>query len=191
MRSFYPPKRIAARLLNIWHNDSSFVELRAFLERFFRNTYDFWLSREDPCSWLDKQGEEHYPKASWFEECQPLESRASPQKAASLRDRSCARAGSSQSRRSADRHDRFPRYHPTLFPFARKDRQKEGAILPGRSNQHADPAQGPGSKRARGHSGGRAPGNKFRDRQVDTGGTQRSTGSAARSHIEGPRDFAS
>ena len=72
MRSFYPPKRIAARLLNIWHSDSSFVELRAFLERFFRNTYDFWLSREDPCSWLDKQGEEHYPKASWFEECQPL-----------------------------------------------------------------------------------------------------------------------
>ena len=72
MRSFYPPKRIAARLLDIWHSDSSFIELRAFLERFFRSTYDFWLSREDPCSWLDKQGEEHYPKESWFEECQPL-----------------------------------------------------------------------------------------------------------------------
>ena len=52
MRSFYPPKRIGARLLRIWQHESSFVELRAFLERFFRNTYDFWLSREDPCTWL-------------------------------------------------------------------------------------------------------------------------------------------
>ena len=72
MRSFYPPKRIAARLLRIWQNGSSFVELRAFLERFFRNTYDFWLNREDPCTWLDQQGEENCPAESWLEDCMPL-----------------------------------------------------------------------------------------------------------------------
>ena len=72
MRSFYPPKRIAARLLKIWQNGSSFVELRAFLERFFRNTYDFWLSREDPCTWLDQKGEKLCPAEFWLEDCMPL-----------------------------------------------------------------------------------------------------------------------
>ncbi len=72
MRSFYPPKRIGARLLRIWQNGSSFVELRAFLERFFRNTYDFWLNREDPCTWLDQQGEANWPAGSWLEDCMPL-----------------------------------------------------------------------------------------------------------------------
>ncbi|MFZ0927567.1 MAG: PEP/pyruvate-binding domain-containing protein [Syntrophobacteraceae bacterium] len=72
MRSFYPPKRIGAKLLRIWQNGSSFVELRAFLERFFRTTYDFWLSREDPCTWLVQQGEENCPAESWLEDCMPL-----------------------------------------------------------------------------------------------------------------------
>ncbi|MGD0400795.1 MAG: PEP/pyruvate-binding domain-containing protein [Syntrophobacteraceae bacterium] len=72
MRSFYPPKRIGARLLRIWQHESSFVELRAFLERFFRNTYDFWLSREDPCTWLDRQEETNRPAESWQEDCMPL-----------------------------------------------------------------------------------------------------------------------
>ncbi|MGA2026393.1 MAG: PEP/pyruvate-binding domain-containing protein [Syntrophobacteraceae bacterium] len=72
MRSFYPPKRIGAKLLKIWQNESSFVELRAFLERFFRNTYGFWLSREDPCTWLGQQGEAAWPAESWLEDCMPL-----------------------------------------------------------------------------------------------------------------------
>ncbi|MGC9966026.1 MAG: PEP/pyruvate-binding domain-containing protein [Syntrophobacteraceae bacterium] len=72
MRSFYSPKRISARLLKIWQDESSFVELRAFLERFSRNTYEFWLNREDPCAWLENQGEELCPKASWFDDCMPL-----------------------------------------------------------------------------------------------------------------------
>jgi pyruvate,orthophosphate dikinase len=53
MRSFYPPKRIGLRLLEIWQDDSSFVELRAFLARFFSETYEFWLRREDPSSWFE------------------------------------------------------------------------------------------------------------------------------------------
>jgi pyruvate,orthophosphate dikinase len=72
MRSFYSPKRISAQLLKIWQGGSSFIELRAFLERFFRNTYEFWLKREDICVWLDRQGEQFCPKASWFEDCVPL-----------------------------------------------------------------------------------------------------------------------
>ena len=72
MRSFYPPKRIGAKLLRIWRNGSSFVELRAFLETFFRNTYNFWLSREDPCTWLEQQGEADRPAESWLEDCMPL-----------------------------------------------------------------------------------------------------------------------
>ena len=67
MRSFYPPKRIGAKLLKIWQDDSSFVELRAFLERFFRNTYDFWLRREDPCFWLDNGAEKFFPAKSGIE----------------------------------------------------------------------------------------------------------------------------
>ncbi len=47
--------------------------MRAFLERFFRNTYDFWLSREDPCTWLDQQGGANHPAESWQEDCLPLD----------------------------------------------------------------------------------------------------------------------
>ncbi len=72
MRSFYPPKRIGAMLLGIWPKGASFVELRAFLERFFRDTYDFWLNREDPCSWMDQQGEQDCPAECWLENCLPL-----------------------------------------------------------------------------------------------------------------------
>jgi len=67
MRSFYPPKRIGARLLKIWHDDASFVELRAFLTRFLGSSYDFWLRREDPCKWLDLRDERLFPAESWLE----------------------------------------------------------------------------------------------------------------------------
>ncbi|MFZ2447031.1 MAG: PEP/pyruvate-binding domain-containing protein [Syntrophobacteraceae bacterium] len=72
MRSFYPPKRLAGRLLKIWSNPSSFVELRAFMERFLRQTYLFWLDREDPCDWLEEQGHEMCSTTPWFEDCLPL-----------------------------------------------------------------------------------------------------------------------
>ena len=67
MRSFYPPKRIGSRLLRIWENGSSFVELRAFLVRFLRNTYEFWLRREDPGAWLDEHGSRLCPADPWAE----------------------------------------------------------------------------------------------------------------------------
>jgi pyruvate,orthophosphate dikinase len=67
MRSFYPPKRMGAMLLKIWHNGSSFVELRAFLERFLKNTYDFWLRSEDPRTWLGREEEELPSNGSWLD----------------------------------------------------------------------------------------------------------------------------
>ena len=72
MRSFYPPKRVAARFLTVWKEPASFAELRAFLERFFKETYAFWLEKEDPCSWLTQQGGESCPNSPWFEDCLPL-----------------------------------------------------------------------------------------------------------------------
>jgi pyruvate,orthophosphate dikinase len=72
LRSFYPPKRLAARFLRIWKEPGSYVELRAFLERFFKKTYGFWLEKEDPCSWLPQQGEEYCPDYPWVEDCKPL-----------------------------------------------------------------------------------------------------------------------
>ncbi|MEM5786937.1 MAG: hypothetical protein AAGU11_06425, partial [Syntrophobacteraceae bacterium] len=72
MRSFYPPRHLAARLLKIWSDPSSFVELRAFLQRFSTDNYNFWLQREDPCDWLAAQGHEVCPETPWFEDCLPL-----------------------------------------------------------------------------------------------------------------------
>ncbi|MHC1727851.1 MAG: PEP/pyruvate-binding domain-containing protein [Syntrophobacteraceae bacterium] len=72
MRSFYQPKRVAAKLLKVWKDSSSFAELRAFLERCFRTTYDFWLNREDPCSWLSKQEEAHCLSSPWAADCMAL-----------------------------------------------------------------------------------------------------------------------
>ena len=65
LRSFYPPKRIGEALLGIWRNSDSMAELRGFLERFFRDTYLFWLRREDPYAWLDLQDEKSRPPESW------------------------------------------------------------------------------------------------------------------------------
>lgn len=72
MRSFYPPKRLAGRLLKIWENPSSFVELRAFLQRFLRQTCLFWLDKEDPCDWLASQGHTVDSSTPWFEDCLQL-----------------------------------------------------------------------------------------------------------------------
>ncbi len=72
MRSFYQPKRVAACLLKVWKNPSSFLELRAVLERVFKTTYDFWLNREDPCLWLAKQQEDYCQTYPWAEDCMAL-----------------------------------------------------------------------------------------------------------------------
>ncbi|HYA40561.1 MAG TPA: PEP/pyruvate-binding domain-containing protein [Syntrophobacteraceae bacterium] len=67
MRSFYPPRRIGARLLKIWRDDAPFIELRAFLTRFLSSTYEFWLCREDPRRWLDLRAEKLLPADSRLE----------------------------------------------------------------------------------------------------------------------------
>ena len=72
IRSFYPPKRLAAKLLKVWIDPASYVELRALLERVFRDTYAFWLHREDPCVWLQRQIEEFCSDSPWFNDCLPL-----------------------------------------------------------------------------------------------------------------------
>lgn len=72
LRSFYPPKRLASRLLKVWNDPACFLELRAFLERFCRETFNFWLKTEDPCSWLMERGEEHCEAYPWYDDCTPL-----------------------------------------------------------------------------------------------------------------------
>ncbi|MEN6438373.1 MAG: PEP/pyruvate-binding domain-containing protein [Syntrophobacter sp.] len=72
MRSFYPPKRLAAQLLSIWEDPSSFEELRALLQRFYRETYLFWLDREDPCEWLAAQKQESSSPVPWLKDCASL-----------------------------------------------------------------------------------------------------------------------
>ncbi|MDR3567576.1 MAG: PEP/pyruvate-binding domain-containing protein [Syntrophobacteraceae bacterium] len=72
LRSFYPPKRLCAGLLSIWEKPDSMAELREFLERFFRDTYLFWLGREDPYSWLNLQDKKSRPPRSWLEDFAPL-----------------------------------------------------------------------------------------------------------------------
>ncbi|MDR3554882.1 MAG: hypothetical protein P4L55_09020, partial [Syntrophobacteraceae bacterium] len=72
MRSFYPPKRLGAELLSLWTNSASMAELRAFLERFFKDTYLFWLRGEDPDTWFDRQDPKSRPPQSWLEDFAPL-----------------------------------------------------------------------------------------------------------------------
>ncbi len=72
MRSFYPPKRIGTALLDIWHTSASMAELRAFLQRFFKDTYLFWLAKEDPYTWMDRQGQKWTPPRAWLEDFEPL-----------------------------------------------------------------------------------------------------------------------
>jgi len=74
MRSYYQPKRLAQKLLRLWKEDTSFVELRGFLQRLQKDTYEFWLQKEDPCLWLLQQAEKSSTSESppWFEVCAPL-----------------------------------------------------------------------------------------------------------------------
>ncbi len=72
MRSFYPPKHLVVRLLGIWKDPASFAELRTFLERFYRDTYTFWMEREDPCGWPAKYAQDSGTLPEWAEECMVL-----------------------------------------------------------------------------------------------------------------------
>ncbi len=72
MRSFYPPGRLGAQLLKIWNRSDSMVELRVFLQRFFKDTYLFWLGREDPYTWLNRQDQKWIPPQAWMEDFGPL-----------------------------------------------------------------------------------------------------------------------
>ncbi len=72
MRSFYQTKRIALKLLNHWTAPSSFNELRLLLKRLTGETYQFWLSREDPYQWLVKQTEGLDLTDSLYNVCAPI-----------------------------------------------------------------------------------------------------------------------
>ena len=54
-RSYYQAKRLVARLLNLWADESSFPELCSFMMRLLGDNYRFWLTKEDPLEWLTKQ----------------------------------------------------------------------------------------------------------------------------------------
>ncbi|MFP5213150.1 MAG: phosphoenolpyruvate synthase, partial [Acidobacteriota bacterium] len=69
LRSFYQSKRLAAKLLKLWPDSSSYPELRTFLSLLAGETYRFWLLREDPCDWLAQHFKE---TGSWGETCAPL-----------------------------------------------------------------------------------------------------------------------
>jgi pyruvate,orthophosphate dikinase len=133
MRSFYPPKRIGAKLLRIWQDGPSFVELRAFLERFFRNTYDFWLSREDPCRWLDQQAEANRPAGSWLEDCMPLGHELLRKRLQALETEVVPEP---DHRRAVEMLTGMTDFHESRQTF------------PGRSHQHAHTAKDLGSKGA-------------------------------------------
>jgi pyruvate, orthophosphate dikinase len=72
MRCYYQPKRLAAKLVNVWPDPSSFEELRALMERLQKETYKFWLLRDDPCKWAMQQERELSSIRPWSHLCYPL-----------------------------------------------------------------------------------------------------------------------
>lgn len=72
MRSYYQFKRLARKLLAIWQDSESFVEVRALLHAMLKRTYEFWLEREDPCKWLAQQWGAKSGQDSWYNPCSPL-----------------------------------------------------------------------------------------------------------------------
>lgn len=71
-RSFYPLKRLAAKLLETWPSTVSFGEIRTLLQRLLRKTYQFWLEKEDPCQWLAQQTAQVFGSAPWHAVCTPI-----------------------------------------------------------------------------------------------------------------------
>jgi pyruvate, orthophosphate dikinase len=72
MKSYYQPKRLAAKLLNLWVEPRSFEELRVLLERLQKETYQFWLLKDDPCTWASRQECVLSSKRPWLSVCYPL-----------------------------------------------------------------------------------------------------------------------
>ncbi|MGV8073378.1 MAG: PEP/pyruvate-binding domain-containing protein [Syntrophobacteraceae bacterium] len=54
-RSYYQIKRFAGKLHNIWTSPLSFEEFRPLLTRCMKDTYRFWLEKEDLGEWLARQ----------------------------------------------------------------------------------------------------------------------------------------
>ena len=71
LKSYYQPRQLARLLLKIFSDSSSFEEIRQLLQRQFEATYLFWLSKEDPCTWLLEQQGSDGP-APWGELCSPV-----------------------------------------------------------------------------------------------------------------------
>jgi pyruvate,orthophosphate dikinase len=70
MRSYYQLKKLGGKLLALWPNASSFEEYRRLMTRLCRETYDFWLEKEDPCRWLlEQSGSDEGSVPPWFGLC--------------------------------------------------------------------------------------------------------------------------
>lgn len=72
MKCFYPPRRLAAKLIEVWPEPASFGELRALMERLQKGTYEFWLVRDDPCQWVAQQEGVLPSNRPWSSVCYPL-----------------------------------------------------------------------------------------------------------------------
>lgn len=72
VRSFYQVKKLAAKLLTLWSDPSCFGELRRLLVRQLRETYNFWLLKDDPCQWLAEKTGTPAATAPWATLCSPL-----------------------------------------------------------------------------------------------------------------------
>ncbi len=56
-RSFYPIKQLAERCLRAWPPRSAFSALNLLVHRYHQNTYDYWLSQDDPMVWFETEAE--------------------------------------------------------------------------------------------------------------------------------------
>jgi len=72
MRCYYQPKRLVAKLLNLWPSPLSFEELRMLMQRLQRETYHFWLLRDDPGQWVAQQEGPGSLDRPWSNVCYPL-----------------------------------------------------------------------------------------------------------------------
>ncbi|MCU0574659.1 MAG: hypothetical protein MUC41_16930, partial [Syntrophobacteraceae bacterium] len=70
MRSYYQLKKLGGKLVGLWPESSSLEEFRGLLTRLYRETYHFWLRKEDPCEWLLQQASQTQSEVPpWFGLC--------------------------------------------------------------------------------------------------------------------------
>lgn len=72
VRSFYQPKKLLLRCLDLWSSPASFAEGRLLLERLLMETHTFWVQREDPSAWLTRQLQEELDVREWRSLFSPL-----------------------------------------------------------------------------------------------------------------------